>query len=70
MHEVYEVYDELLRHAFIRIGFLGAWRQIVPPERRREVFARLEANLNELASRQAELSVTIPMAYVQAEKSP
>lgn len=58
----------VLRHSFIRIGFLPAWRDVVPAKRRREVFARLEANLNAIAQQQGELALTVPMAYIEAER--
>jgi SAM-dependent methyltransferase len=58
----------LLRHYFIRLGFVPAWKAVVPLERRSEVFPRLEANLNTVATSRGELSLTIPMALVEARK--
>jgi arsenite methyltransferase len=58
----------LLRHAFIKIGFLDAWQRVVDAEDRQRVFARLEENLNRLARKQGELALAIPMAYIEAEK--
>ena len=58
----------LLRHAFIKIGFLDAWRRVVDEHERRAVFAQLEENLNHLARSQNELALTVPMAYLEAEK--
>ena len=60
----------LLRHAFIKVGFLDAWRRVVDAEDRQQVFARLEENLNRRARKQGELALTIPMAYLEAEKVP
>jgi arsenite methyltransferase len=51
----------LLNHYFIKLGFLDAWKKVVPGNER-EVFARLR---NALDSR-GELRLTIPMAYVEA----
>ena len=46
----------LFRHHFIKLGFLDAWKDVASDE----VFAELEQRLNH------ELSLTIPMAYVEA----
>ncbi len=54
----------LLNHHFIKLGFLDGWKQIVPG-RETELFLRLQRVLDETAARKGELSLTIPMAYVQ-----
>ncbi len=59
----------LLNHYFIKLGFLGDWKAVVEPAEQANVFACLEDNLNHLAEMQGELSLTIPMAYVEAVKS-
>mgnify|MGYP000446548136 CR=1 FL=1 len=58
----------MLRHSFIRIGFLDAWREVAGASDEREVFARIEENLNRLAGQQGELRLTIPTAYIEGEK--
>ncbi len=58
----------LLQHCFIQRGFLDGWMSVVEPGERVEVFTHLEANLNRYAEERGELSLTIPMAYVEAEK--
>jgi len=57
-----------LNHFFIKRGFLPDWKEIPEPAHRVEVFARLEAQLNRLAEARGELALTIPMAYVEAER--
>jgi hypothetical protein len=57
----------LLRHYFIRLGFLDGWRGVVTPETEREVFAALEDGLNRRAAERGELTLTVPLAYVEAE---
>jgi len=57
----------LLRHAFIRLTFLDAWRQVVPPAAETSVFEALERNLNRRAARDGCLALTVPMAYVEAQ---
>ena len=53
---------------FIRLGFVDEWSKIVAPDKVEEVFASLENNLNSFARERGELSLTIPMACVQARK--
>lgn len=49
----------LLNHYFIKLGFLDAWKQVVPGAER-SVFARI------LTKMQDEVRLTIPMAYIEA----
>jgi arsenite methyltransferase len=55
----------LFHHHFIKLGFLEAWKEVVPG-RERHVFTRLQDRLNDIARRNGELRLTIPMAYVEA----
>ena len=59
----------LLRHHFIKLGFLDGWKSVVDPGSRKRVFSRLERKLNRLAHSRGELLLTIPMAYVEARKA-
>lgn len=52
----------LLEHYFIKLGFLGAWKEVAAPDAR-QIFASLQQRLDDLG----ELALTIPMAYVEAE---
>jgi arsenite methyltransferase len=52
-------------HHFIKLGFLDAWKNVVP-NREAEVFTLLGRALDEAASQAGELRLTIPMAYVEA----
>jgi ubiquinone/menaquinone biosynthesis C-methylase UbiE len=56
----------LLRHYRIRAGFLGGWKSVVPADRLIDTFQNLESRLNEIASTSGELSLTIPVACIQA----
>jgi len=58
----------MLRHAFIKIGCLDAWRGVVSVDEQRDFFAQLEHNLNRLARQRGALELTIPTACVEAEK--
>ena len=55
----------LLNHYFIKLGFLDAWKKIVP-DNERAVFTRLRDQLNAIAREDGELRLTIPMAYIEA----
>jgi len=58
-----------LRHHFIRVGFLDAWKSLLDVKDQPQVFERLETNLNRLAEEKSELSLSIPMAYVEGERT-
>ena len=58
----------LLNHLLIIVGFLPAWRSIIPQEKEKSFFESLEKNLNEQAKWDGELKMTVPMLYVEAEK--
>ena len=60
--------SSLLRHHFIRLGFLPAWKVIVPDRAAEEAFTTLEGKLNAHAAQHGELTLTIPMALVDAQK--
>jgi ubiquinone/menaquinone biosynthesis C-methylase UbiE len=53
-----------LRHYFVRLGFMQAWKQLIPKDQVMSFFARLEEQLNERSRRQGELGMTIPMACI------
>ncbi len=61
--------SSLLRHYFIRLGFLEGWMNVVAPEEVERTFSLLEQNLNNLSSEKGELALTIPMACVEAQKA-
>jgi arsenite methyltransferase len=55
----------LLNHHFIKLGFLDAWKKVVPGHEA-DTFLRLQAKLDDVASQAGELRLTIPMAYIEA----
>lgn len=55
----------LLNHYFIKLGFLDGWKKVVPGNEH-AVFARLRDALDDLAARNGELRLTVPMVYVEA----
>jgi len=58
----------LLRHHFIRLGFLPAWKSIAPAGAVEQTFAALQRRLNAIAAERGELSLTIPVACIEARK--
>jgi ubiquinone/menaquinone biosynthesis C-methylase UbiE len=57
----------LFHHYFIRLGFLEGWRNILTPDTEQEIFADIERRLNNRAAERGELSLTVPLAYLEAE---
>jgi len=60
--------SSLLRHHFIRLGFVQGWKAVAAVDSLRETFDRLERRLNVLAAERGELALTIPMALFVACK--
>lgn len=60
----------LFRHSLTRFGFLDGWRSVVDRSDHERVFAALEQNLNRLAARHAQLTVSVPMLYIEARRPP
>ncbi len=58
----------MLNHTFIQMAFMEAWREVLPEALHHEVFAALEARLNQVAERQGELALTVPMAFIEGER--
>ena len=58
----------LLRHYFIKLGFLDGWKGVLSADEQARTFARLEEQLNLLASEAEGLQLSIPMAYFEARK--
>lgn len=54
----------LFNHHFIKLGFLDGWKQVVRG-REPEMFERLRRRLDEIARQDGQLSLTIPMAYIE-----
>lgn len=60
--------SSLLRHSFIRLGFVPGWKSVAPQGAVEATFAALEQRLNTIAAERGELSLTIPAACIQACK--
>ena len=60
--------SSFFRHYLVKVGFLDGWKNVIEPQDQPDVFSALERDLNQLAETKGELELTIPMAYVEAEK--
>ncbi len=60
--------SSMLRHYFMRLGFVPAWKSIAPQTVLDDFFLAVENRLNVLATSQGELSLTIPTACIHARK--
>jgi hypothetical protein len=60
--------SSLLRHHFIRLGFVPGWKPVAPEGAVEQTFAALEQRLNAIAAERGGLSLTIPAACIQARK--
>lgn len=56
----------LFNHFFIRLAFLGPWRQVVAGADVDEIFSTLEERLNQAASAAAGLVLTVPFVCIDA----
>jgi arsenite methyltransferase len=57
-----------LNHYFIKLGWLDSWRKVIPEAQRVNVFGHLEENLNTYVEKMGSLTLTVPMAYIEAKK--
>ena len=59
----------LFQHFFIRLAFMPSWKSIVPVERQKEVFERIEATLNKQADVTGHCRLSVPFVIINCEKS-
>ena len=60
--------SSLLRHHFIRLGFVPGWKSVLPESAVTATFEALELRLNAMAAKRGELSLSIPAACIHARK--
>ncbi len=58
-----------LNHHFVKLGWLSSWRDLLPQDDLKEIFSTLEHNLNAYSNESGELSLTVPMAFIEGEKA-
>jgi arsenite methyltransferase len=60
--------SSLLRHHFIRLGFVPGWKSVAGVNSPQKTFEKLEQRLNAVAEERGELMLTIPVASFVARK--
>jgi ubiquinone/menaquinone biosynthesis C-methylase UbiE len=58
-----------LNHHFIKLAFLPSWKKIVPEDKLKYIFEIIENELNKLALKNGELSLTVPYACFNCTKN-
>lgn len=57
-----------LNDYFIIMGFLPSWKALLPKDEQLTFFTALENRLNTFAAKHGELSLPVPIAYVEGQK--
>ncbi len=60
--------NAFLNHYFIKLAFLQDWKEVIKKENWNIVFSNLENRLNDIADKNGELALKVPMAYIECEK--
>ena len=60
--------SSFLRHSLTIMGFIEGWRSILKKEEEAVIFKRIEERLNEVAAKDGELRLNIPMLLIHAKK--
>ncbi|NMB72340.1 MAG: methyltransferase domain-containing protein [Bacteroidales bacterium] len=50
----------MLHHGFIRLAFMQPWKELLPPEKSKEIFSEAEDIMNRIAEKEGEFRLTIP----------
>lgn len=58
----------LLNHSFVKLGWLGGWKEVAPATAQEAFFDKLEENLNAYAAQQGSLRLSVPMLYLEGSK--
>jgi len=58
----------MFNHFLITLAFIGSWKEIVPEERQKEVFAVVEKRLNEIAENEGVFKLSVPYILMDCEK--
>lgn len=58
-----------LNHHFVKLGWLSSWMALFPKEDLQTLFTALEQNLNQYAATHNGLTMHVPMAFIEGEKS-
>ena len=59
----------MFNHFLIKLAFIGSWKEFVPDERHKEIFAEVKKRLNEIARNNGSLKLTVPYILMDCEKA-
>jgi len=59
----------MFNHFLIKLAFIGSWKEFIPEERHKEIFAEVERRLNELAQRNGLIKLTVSFVLMDCEKT-
>lgn len=58
-----------LNHYFIKLGFMDSWKALIPQELLTKVFSKIEAYLNDSATKSGGITLGVPFACFNCTKS-
>jgi hypothetical protein len=58
----------MFNHYFIRLAFMESWINLLPPDKVEQIFDIIETRLNDQASEQGGIKLTIPFVMINAVK--
>ena len=58
----------MLNHFFIKVAFMEAWKKILPENRIKDIFKRIEEELNEQANKNCGIKLSIPFVLINGFK--
>jgi len=61
--------SSFLRHSLTILGFIDGWKRILKKKEEAVVFKKIEERLNEIAAKEGELRMDIPMLLIHALKN-
>jgi arsenite methyltransferase len=59
----------MLNHFLIKLAFIESWSELVPKEKRQEIFNEIETRLNDFAVHDGFLRLTVPFVLIDCAKS-
>lgn len=57
-----------LNHYFIKLGWLDSWKKLFPDNNQQDIFSAIENKLNLAAAEKGELSLSVPMLFIEGIK--
>lgn len=58
----------MLNHYFIRLAFIGSWKDILPSERQSEIFEKIENELNSKSRTDGIMKLSVPYVVIDCKK--